>query len=153
MRLQLQREMLMVKKFHLGWFTNFAVDEWLNPLSSAGGAPWSGDIYVDLAKSLERACFDYMILEDTLMVSDVYGGDMGRYVKNAIHAPKHDPAPLAAVIASHTTRLGIVSFGAPLRHHRSYFQRPVRLEHRHKRRRCGRAKLRSGQDHRARCPI
>ena len=97
------------RKFHLGWFTNFAVDEWEEPLSSAGGNPWTGEFYVDLAKAFERACFDYMILEDTLMVSDIYGGSMDRYLRNAIHVPKHDPAPLAAVIGAQTSRLGIVA--------------------------------------------
>ena len=97
------------KKFHLGWFTNFALDEWQEPLASAGGAPWSGKVYVDIARALERACFDYMILEDTLMVSDVYGGSMDRYVAGAIAAPKHDPAPLAAVIGSHTRHIGVVA--------------------------------------------
>jgi FMN-dependent oxidoreductase (nitrilotriacetate monooxygenase family) len=97
------------RRFHLGWFTNFAVDAWEEPLSSAGGDPWTGEIYVDLALALERACFDYMILEDTLMVSNVYGGGMDRYLRSAIHAPKHDPAPLAAIIASRTSRLGVVA--------------------------------------------
>ncbi|HTP83681.1 MAG TPA: FMNH2-dependent monooxygenase, partial [Alphaproteobacteria bacterium] len=42
-------------QFHLAWFTNFALDEWREPLSSAGGAPWTGDFYVEMAKTLERA--------------------------------------------------------------------------------------------------
>jgi FMN-dependent oxidoreductase (nitrilotriacetate monooxygenase family) len=96
-------------RFHLGWFTNFALDAWNEPLSSGGGAPWTGEIYVDLAKALERACFDYMILEDTLMVSNVYGGTMDRYLRSAIAVPKHDPAPLAAVIGSRTQHLGVVA--------------------------------------------
>jgi FMN-dependent oxidoreductase (nitrilotriacetate monooxygenase family) len=97
------------KKFHLGWFANFAVDEWEEPLASAGGTPWTGEFYVDFAKALERACFDFMLLEDTLMVSSIYGGSMQRYLEGAIHVPKHDPAPLAAVIGSQTSRLGIVA--------------------------------------------
>ncbi len=97
------------KKFHLSWFTNFAMDEWLDPLSSAGGNPWTGDFYVEMAKALERACFDYIILEDTLMLSEAYGGSTKQYLKNAIQVPKHDPAPLAAVIGAQTSRLGIVA--------------------------------------------
>ena len=97
------------RKFHLGWFANFAVDEWLEPFSSAGGSPWTGEFYVDMARALERACFDYIMLEDTLMVPSIYGGSMSRYLKNAIQAPKHDPAPLAAVIAAQTSRLGVVA--------------------------------------------
>ena len=33
----------MPKKFHLAWFTNFVVDEWLAPFSAAGGNPWDGE--------------------------------------------------------------------------------------------------------------
>jgi FMN-dependent oxidoreductase (nitrilotriacetate monooxygenase family) len=100
---------LAVKKFHLAWFTNFAVTEWQNPMSSAGGKPWDGRFYVEMAQALERACFDYIMLEDTLMVSDVYGSSTEKYLKNAIHVPKHDPAPLAAVIGSQTSRIGVVA--------------------------------------------
>jgi FMN-dependent oxidoreductase (nitrilotriacetate monooxygenase family) len=97
------------KKFHLSWFTNFAMDEWLEPLSSAGGNPWTGDFYVEMAKALERACFDYIILEDTLMLSEAYGGSTRQYLKSAIQVPKHDPAPLAAVIGAQTSHLGIAA--------------------------------------------
>jgi FMN-dependent oxidoreductase (nitrilotriacetate monooxygenase family) len=97
------------RKFHLAWFTNFVVDEWNEPLASAGGNPWAGDFFVDFAKSLERACFDYIMLEDTLMVSDAYGGTSEAYLKGAIQVPKHDPMPLTAVMASQTTRLGVVA--------------------------------------------
>jgi hypothetical protein len=46
---------LMPKKFHLGWFTNFTVDEWNDPFASGGGKPWNGKYYVEMARSLERA--------------------------------------------------------------------------------------------------
>jgi FMN-dependent oxidoreductase (nitrilotriacetate monooxygenase family) len=97
------------KKFHLGWFSNFAIDEWLEPLSSAGGSPWDGKFYIEMAQTLERACFDYIMFEDTLMVSDVYTGSMEPYLKSAMHVPKHDPAPLAAIVGSHTSKIGVVA--------------------------------------------
>jgi alkanesulfonate monooxygenase SsuD/methylene tetrahydromethanopterin reductase-like flavin-dependent oxidoreductase (luciferase family) len=97
------------KKFHLGWFTNFAIDEWLEPLSSAGGNPWDGKFYIEMAQTLERAGFDYIMFEDTLMVSDIYTGSMEPYLKSAIHVPKHDPAPLAAIVSSHTSKIGVVA--------------------------------------------
>src|SRR5712672_3036700 len=99
----------MPKKFHLGWFTNFTVDEWNDPFASGGGKPWNGKYYVEMAKALERACFDYLILEDTLMLSEAFGGSTKQYLKSAIQVPKHDPAPLAAVIGAQTSRLGIVA--------------------------------------------
>jgi FMN-dependent oxidoreductase (nitrilotriacetate monooxygenase family) len=97
-----------MKKFHLGWFTSFAVDEW-NDTFGSGGEPWDGSFYVDLAKAMERACFDYLMLEDTLMLSEAYGGTTEAYLKSAVMAPKHDPAPLAALVGAATTHLGIVA--------------------------------------------
>ena len=54
--------------FHMGWFMKqgLGVQGW--------GAPWSGqigqdwmlpDLYVDMARGLERAGFDYMMIEDS----------------------------------------------------------------------------------------
>src|SRR5260370_640668 len=74
------------KRFHLGWFMNFALDEWTKPFT-AGGSPWTGDFYIDMAKALERACFDYIMLEDTLMISDAYGHSSEAYLKHAIMVP------------------------------------------------------------------
>lgn len=96
------------RKFHLGWFMNFTPDDWNTPLAS-GGMPWDGQFYIEMARNLERACFDYMMIEDTLMVSEAYGGSMDAYLKHAIMAPKHDPAPLAAILALSTSKLGIVA--------------------------------------------
>ena len=96
------------KRFHLGWFMNFTPDEWKGPFAD-GGAPWSGEFYIEMAQALERACFDYIMIEDTLMVSEAYGGTMEQYLKHALMAPKHDPSPLAAIMSMATTRLGVVA--------------------------------------------
>ncbi len=63
---------MTVKPLHLGWFMNFTPGEWDSPVAS-GGSPWDGRFYVDMAQALERACFDYIMIEDTLMVSEAYG--------------------------------------------------------------------------------
>jgi len=100
----------MTKKFHLGWFMNFIPPEWDTALASPDVARWpNGDFYVDMARSMERACFDYIMIEDTVMVADAYGGTMEGALKNSIFAPKHDPVPLAVKIAANTTRLGVVA--------------------------------------------
>ena len=70
------------KPFHLGWFMNFTPGEWDHPLAS-GGAPWDGKFYVGMAQALERACFDYIMIEDTLMVSETYGGSAEAGLKHA----------------------------------------------------------------------
>jgi FMN-dependent oxidoreductase (nitrilotriacetate monooxygenase family) len=99
---------MTAQKFHLGWFMNFTPDEWNEPFA-AGGNPWDGGFFIDFAQALERACFDYIMIEDTLMVSDAYGGSMETYLKHAMMAPKHDPSPLAAIMSAATTRLGVVA--------------------------------------------
>jgi FMN-dependent oxidoreductase (nitrilotriacetate monooxygenase family) len=96
------------KPLHLGWFMNFTPGEWDHPLA-VGGAPWDGMFYVDMAKALERARFDYIMIEDTLMVSEAFGETAEVTLKHALQVPKHDPSPLAAIIAAATRNLGVVA--------------------------------------------
>jgi long-chain alkane monooxygenase len=98
----------MPKRLHLGWFMNFTPDEWNKPFA-AGGQPWTGGFYVDMARAMERACFDYIMLEDTLMISEAYGESSKAYLRHAIMCPKHDPAPIAALLGASTKHLGIVA--------------------------------------------
>ena len=95
------------KRFHLGWFTYFGQNAWNEPLGSAP-EPWTGELHMDLARAMERACFDYMLIEDTLSIPAVHGGSSATYLKHGIMVPKHDPSPLAAVLGTVTSRLGIV---------------------------------------------
>jgi FMN-dependent oxidoreductase (nitrilotriacetate monooxygenase family) len=94
------------KQFHLAWFLNFIIDDWTGTWGD-GARDWTGEFYVEMARDLERACFDYMILEDKLMVSTAYGGTMEADLKHGVN-PKHDPVPLAVLISQATSRLGIV---------------------------------------------
>ncbi len=98
----------MTHPFHLGWFCNFTAGEW-NATFSPTQSPWDGKFYVEMAQALERACFDYIMLEDTLMVSEAWKGTAEGTLKWALQAPKHDPLPLAAMIGSATSRLGVVA--------------------------------------------
>ena len=100
----------MTKKFHLGWFMNFTPPDWESEWASPDVAQWAnGRFYVDMARAMERACFDFMMIEDTVMVADAYGGTMEGSLKNAIFAPKQDPVPLAIQVACNTTNLGVVA--------------------------------------------
>ena len=97
------------RPLHLGWFTNFAVDEWTRPFTGGGGDPWDGKFYIDMAQAMERACFDYIMLEDTLMISEAYAGTNEVYLKHNIMGPKADPSPMAALIGANTKNLGVVA--------------------------------------------
>jgi FMN-dependent oxidoreductase (nitrilotriacetate monooxygenase family) len=98
----------MAKRFHMAWFTNFMPGDWNNPLSTGTGS-FDGKFFVDMGQAMERAGFDYIMLEDTLMVSEAYRGTAEASLKYALQVPKHDPLPLAAMIASNTSRLGVVA--------------------------------------------
>ncbi len=107
---------MAARRFHLGWFTPFGTVGWDDPLCRTE-EPWDGQFYVDMAKSLERACFDLIMLEDSLSISEVHGGSMEAYLRHGMMAPKNDPAPLAALIGAATKHLGIVSTLSTLSYH------------------------------------
>jgi FMN-dependent oxidoreductase (nitrilotriacetate monooxygenase family) len=101
----------MATPFHLGWFLQgSSIQAW--------GEPWTGDIgrswmnpvmFLDLARSLERACFDYLLLEDSSYVGESFGGSTKVYLEKAIAVPRQDPSVVAALMTQVTSRLGIVA--------------------------------------------
>lgn len=100
----------MPNKFHLGWFVDgFRIPAWNQPWAGASSAAWqTGEFYVEMARDLERAGFDFVMLEDSNYIPDNYGGTTETYLKYGQRAPKHDPAVLAAMIAALTNRIGII---------------------------------------------
>ncbi|QFR33609.1 NtaA/DmoA family FMN-dependent monooxygenase [Ancylobacter sp. TS-1] len=96
------------KRFHLAWFMNFTPDEWREPFGQ-GGYPWDGQFYIEMAQSLERACFDLIMIEDKLMVPETYGASRDLSLKHAMMVPKADPAPLAVAMGMATRHLGVVA--------------------------------------------
>src|ERR1700704_4871673 len=97
--------------FHLGWFmgSGFSVQTWaMDPWAGNTGHDWmKGDLFVDLAASLERARFDYLLVEDTSMVEDGYGRSMETTLKYGLLAPKCDPVPLIPLLTQRTKHIGI----------------------------------------------
>jgi FMN-dependent oxidoreductase (nitrilotriacetate monooxygenase family) len=87
---------------------NFTPDEWRTPFGN-GGRPWDGQFYIEMARTLERACFDYIMIEDKLMVPETFGGSTELSLRNAMMVPKHDPAPLAVAMGMATSRIGVVA--------------------------------------------
>ncbi|PZW39444.1 FMN-dependent oxidoreductase (nitrilotriacetate monooxygenase family) [Humitalea rosea] len=101
----------MQQPFHLGWFlgNSFGVHGWNQQWGGTSARDWSlPDLHIDLARSLERACFDFLLMEDSVFVPDNYGASMEFYLARALRAPKNDPLPLVPLIAQATTHLGIV---------------------------------------------
>ncbi|MDO8383962.1 MAG: NtaA/DmoA family FMN-dependent monooxygenase [Microbacterium sp.] len=97
--------------FHLAWFGagGFGVKSWGKTWSGRGGEDWADPaLWVDLAQSLERACFDYVIIEDSSYVPDAYGGNSRAYLASATATPKLDPSVLAPIMSYMTSKIGIV---------------------------------------------
>ena len=101
----------MAARFHLGWFlsNSFGVHGWNQPWGGALARDWmKPDMHIELAQALERACFDFLLLEDSSFVPDSYGSSMDYYLKAAARVPKNDPLPLVPLLTQATTHLGIV---------------------------------------------
>lgn len=97
---------------HLGWFVGrgFSVHGWKQDWWGDEALDWtSPDIYVALAQALDRACFDYIMIEDGSLVPDAYEGSSRAYLQHAITVPKADPMPLVPLLGQATKGLGIIA--------------------------------------------
>ena len=102
---------LMPRPFHLAWFlgNGFGVHGWNTAWAGTSGRDWAQpDLHLDLARALDRACFDFLLMEDSSFVPDSYTGSRDYYLERAMRAPKNDPMPLVPLLAQATTHLGIV---------------------------------------------
>jgi FMN-dependent oxidoreductase (nitrilotriacetate monooxygenase family) len=103
-----------MKPFHLGWFLQGAsVQAWGESWTGHIGTSWMRpDLFLDMARSLERACFDYLLLEDSSYVGESYAGSTEIYLRSGISVPRQDPSVVAALMCAVTSRIGIVpTFG------------------------------------------
>ena len=105
---------MATKSFHMAWFLQgSSVQAWGEPWTGHIGTTWmQPDFFLDMARSLERACFDYILLEDSSYVGESFGGSTEIYLKNGIAVPRQDPSVVAALMTQVTERIGIVpTFG------------------------------------------
>ena len=98
--------------FHFGWFVGkgYSPHGWNQPWTGTIGNDWmQPDIYMDLARGLERACFDCLVIEDGSFVPDAFQGSPEWYLRNGSAVPKSDPLPLVPLLAYVTKHVGIVA--------------------------------------------
>jgi FMN-dependent oxidoreductase (nitrilotriacetate monooxygenase family) len=97
-------------RFHLGWFLQgSSAQAWGEPWTGSIGADWMvPDLFMDMARALERACFDYVLIEDSSYIGESYGGTRDIYLRDAIAVPRQDPSVIASLMTQVTSRLGIV---------------------------------------------
>src|SRR5471030_257702 len=101
----------MAKPFHLAWFLSqgYGPKSWRSDYPGADVSRWMmPDIFVDLAQAMDRACFDYMIIEDFSNIPYTYKGSHDTYLQYGASTPKLDPAVLVPYLTTATKTLGIV---------------------------------------------
>jgi FMN-dependent oxidoreductase (nitrilotriacetate monooxygenase family) len=108
----------MPRPFHLGWFLQgSSVQAWGEPFTGAIGRDWMvPDLFCDMARALESACFDYILIEDSSYVGESYGNSRELYLRHALSVPRQDPSVTATLMAAATKRIGIVPTFATFTH-------------------------------------
>jgi FMN-dependent oxidoreductase (nitrilotriacetate monooxygenase family) len=97
--------------FHLGWFVGkgYGAQSWRGTWGGNGALElFQPGLYIDLAQSLERAGFDYIMFEDSLQIPDHYKGSMEQYLRHGIECPRGDPTALVAVVGHATKHIGLI---------------------------------------------
>jgi FMN-dependent oxidoreductase (nitrilotriacetate monooxygenase family) len=105
---------MAARPFHLGWFLQgSSVQAWGESWTGHIGRTWMvPELFTDMARGLERACFDYLLIEDSSYVGESYGGSTELYLKHGIAVPRQDPSVVASLMSQVTSRIGIVpTFG------------------------------------------
>lgn len=97
--------------FHLSWFLSqgYGPKNWRSLWPGPDQKRWMmPDLFLDLARGMDRACFDYMIIEDSSMVPYQFQGSHDTYLKYAASTPKLDPAVLVSYLTQATKNVGII---------------------------------------------
>jgi FMN-dependent oxidoreductase (nitrilotriacetate monooxygenase family) len=96
--------------FHLAWFLQgSSIQAWGEPWTDSITADWmSCDMFLDLARGCERACMDYLLLEDSIYVGETWQNSRDIYLKNGMSIPRQEPTVVATLMAACTKHLGIV---------------------------------------------
>ncbi|WP_428032873.1 NtaA/DmoA family FMN-dependent monooxygenase [Ancylobacter sp.] len=100
----------MPDPFHLGLFLQgSSVQAWGQPWTGRIAETWmKPELFLDVARSLERACFDYVLLEDSSYIGESFAGSRAIYLNNGISVPRQDPSVVASLMAGATRHIGIV---------------------------------------------
>ena len=101
---------MQTEPFHLGLFLQgSSVQAWGEPWTGRIGESWTQPkLFIDVAQALERACFDYILLEDSSYIGESYAASREIYLRHGIAVPRQDPSVVASLMTAATGRIGIV---------------------------------------------
>ena len=134
------------RPFHLAWFLSqgYGPKSWRSRWPGSDIARWMmPDLFIDLAKGMDRACFDYMIIEDSSNVPYTYKGSHDTYLQVRRQRRPSSIRPCWCPISRRRRRprawcrrcrsaISAVPAGAAGQHARPRDRRPDRLELRHR---------------------
>jgi alkanesulfonate monooxygenase SsuD/methylene tetrahydromethanopterin reductase-like flavin-dependent oxidoreductase (luciferase family) len=83
------------------------------------------DVWTDLAKLLERGCFDAIFLADVIGLYGDYRGGWDTYVREGLQIPSNDPSVLISALANVTEHLGLAFTSSIVQEHPFNFARRV----------------------------
>jgi len=100
----------MPNPFHMAWFLQgSSVQAWGEPWTGNISEEWmSPELFLDLARSMERACFDYMLIEDSIYIGQNWENSRDLFLKSGMSVPRQEPSVVASLMAAATRHLGIV---------------------------------------------
>lgn len=98
----------MSRPQHFGWFLarGFGPHGWGHPYLDWDYDWTRPDLYQQSARELERAGFDFLLIEDAPSLGSPTTIDLR--VRHAFGGPKHDPLLLAPYLFAATTHLGVI---------------------------------------------
>ncbi len=97
-------------RMRLAWFLDGHVPyDWRSPFSREHTDQWADPtFFVDQARALERAKFDYILVEDTTFVPANHNASYDACLKYGIAVPKLDAVSLMSFLLNATSEIGIV---------------------------------------------
>jgi alkanesulfonate monooxygenase SsuD/methylene tetrahydromethanopterin reductase-like flavin-dependent oxidoreductase (luciferase family) len=101
----------MVKPIHMNAFTQCSIchhskGQWKHPLDGSSHGYKDVDYWVDLARLLERGCFDTLFLADVHGTYNVYKGSRETAVRHSVQFPSNDPTLIISAMAYATQHIG-----------------------------------------------
>lgn len=99
------KKRIILNCFDMTCVSHQAAGTWRHPSSQAWNYN-SIDYWTNLAKELERGCFDTLFIADVVGVYDVYRGSAEAALKDAAQVPVNDPFGAISAMAAVTEHVG-----------------------------------------------
>jgi long-chain alkane monooxygenase len=101
----------MAKQIHLNAFTQCSIchhskGQWKNPIDRSSHGYKDLNYWVELARTLERGCFDALFIADVHGTYNTYKGGRATSIRHAVQFPSNDPTLIISAMAYATRHLG-----------------------------------------------